>query len=194
MIGFLRGKLQAKYAAEVLIDVGGVGYEVALPMSTYCNLPAIGQEVALFTHLVVREDAHTLFGFGSERERALFRSLIRISGIGARLAVTILSGISVEDFVESVRVEDTGRLVKMPGIGKKTAERLIVEMRDKLDKSEGAMAPAADGPGSTSPRSEAHSALLALGYRSAEVKRLLDRVDTRDRSAEDIIRDALKAS
>ena len=193
MIGFLRGKLQAKYAAEVLLDVGGVGYEVHLPMSTYCELPAVGSELGLYTHLVVREDAHTLFGFASEQERSLFRSLIRISGIGARLAITILSGISVSDFVESVRVEDTGRLVKMPGIGKKTAERLIVEMRDKLE-STGSPIASAPQPVGSSPRSEAHSALLALGYKNAEVNRLLDKVATSGRSAEDIIRDALKAT
>jgi len=193
MIGFLRGKLQAKYAAEILLDVGGVGYEVHLPMSTFSELPAPGQEVALYTHLIVREDAQTLFGFASEQERALFRSLIRISGIGARLAVTILSGISVSDFVETVRVEDTGRLVKLPGIGKKTAERLIVEMRDKLGKSDSPMS-TAPRSGSSTPRSEAHSALLALGYKNVEVNRLLDKVDTQDRSAADIIRDALKAS
>lgn len=193
MIGFLRGKLAARYAADVLIDVSGVGYEVSVPMSTYYDLPAVGQDVALYTHLAVSETAQSLYGFGTEEERALFRSLIKVSGVGARLAITILSGISVEDFVLSVQAKDTARLVKLPGIGKKTAERLVVEMADKLDRRD---APVSVAPGLStgSPRAEAVSALLALGYRSAEVTRLLDRIETSDRTAEQIIRDALKLS
>lgn len=193
MIGFLRGQLLAKYAADVLIDVGGVGYEVSVPMSTYYDLPAVGGDVALFTHLAVSETSQALYGFGSEDERGLFRTLIKVSGVGAKLAITILSGISVADFAESVHAKDTARLVKLPGIGKKTAERLVVEMADKLDKSDAPIS-AAPGTSGGSPRAEAVSALLALGYRSAEVSRLIDQVETKDRTAEEIIRDALKAS
>lgn len=193
MIGFVRGRLLAKYAAEVLVDVGGVGYELHLPMSTYCDLPKVGEEVALFAHLAVAETSQTLYGFATEDERALFRSLIKVSGVGARLAITILSGISAADFIECVRHEDSARLVKLPGIGKKTAERLIVEMRDKLDRSAAPVGRTAEVT-SASPRNEAYSALLALGYRGAEVNRLLEKVVTADRSAEQIIRDALKAS
>ena len=193
MIGSLRGQLSAKYAADVLIEVGGVGYEVSVPMSTYYDLPAVGNEVALYTHLAVSETAQSLYGFATEEERALFRSLIKVSGVGPRLAITILSGISVEDFVVSVQGKDSARLVKLPGIGKKTAERLIVEMADKLDRRD---APVSVAPGlaTGSARAEAVSALLALGYRSAEVTRLLDRVETNERTAEQIIRDALKLS
>ncbi len=193
MIGFLRGRIAAKYAADVLIDVGGVGYEVSVPMSTYYDLPSVGGDTALFTHLAVSETSQALYGFATEDERALFRSLIKVSGVGARLAITILSGISVGDFVSSVHAKDTARLIKLPGIGKKTAERLVVEMADRLDKRD---APVSVAPGLTgsSPRAEAVSALLALGYRSAEVSRLLDKIVTQDRTAEQMIRDALKLS
>ncbi|MFK8014686.1 MAG: Holliday junction branch migration protein RuvA [Gammaproteobacteria bacterium] len=193
MIGFLRGQLAAKYAADILIDVGGVGYEVSVPMSTYYDLPPVGKDVALFTHLSVSETLQALYGFATEEERALFRALIKVSGVGAKLAITILSGISVEDFVHSVHGKDTARLVKLPGIGKKTAERLVVEMGDKLDKRDAPVS-VAPGIGTGSARSEAVSALLALGYRSAEVSRLLDKIDTKDRTAEQMIRDALKLS
>ncbi|MEM6641207.1 MAG: Holliday junction branch migration protein RuvA [Pseudomonadota bacterium] len=193
MIGFLRGRLAAKYAADVLVDVGGVGYEVSVPMSTYYDLPAVGADVALFTHLAVAETSQALYGFGTEDERALFRSLIKVSGVGAKLAVTILSGINVQDFAISVQGKDTARLVKLPGIGKKTAERLVVEMADKIDQSSAPVGTSLS-PASGTPRSEAISALLALGYSSAETTRLIDKVETEGRQAQDIIRDALKAS
>ena len=193
MIGFLRGRLAAKYAADVLVDVGGVGYEVSVPMSTYYDLPAVGGDLSLFTHLAVAETSQALYGFATEDERALFRSLIKVSGVGAKLAITILSGISVSEFAMSVQARDTARLVKLPGIGKKTAERLVIEMADKLDASSAPLSSAVDAPAGSA-RAEAISALLALGYRSAEVTRLIDRVETDGRSAQDIIRDALKAS
>ena len=132
MIGFLRGRLAAKHPPVLLLDVGGVGYEVEAPMSTFYGLPAVGADVMLHTHLVVREDAHILFGFGTERERSLFRELIRISGVGPRIALGILSGASVDEFHRCVEAQDAASLTRIPGIGRKTAERLIIEMRDRL--------------------------------------------------------------
>ena len=133
MIGRLTGTLLAKQPPALLLDVAGVGYELEAPMTTFYTLPAVGETVTLHTHLVVREDAHLLFGFASEDERRLFRALIKVSGVGARLALTILSGVSADEFVRCVQDSDTATLVRLPGIGKKTAERLIVEMRDRLD-------------------------------------------------------------
>ena len=132
MIGFLRGRLAAKHPPVLLLDVGGVGYEIEAPMSTFYGLPAVGADVTLHTHLVVREDAHILFGFGTERERSLFRELIRISGVGPRIALGILSGASVDEFHRCVEAQDAASLTRIPGIGRKTAERLIIEMRDRL--------------------------------------------------------------
>ena len=136
MIGYLHGKLAFKKPPHLLIDVGGVGYEIDAPMSTFYGLPSVGEQVALHTHLVVREDAHMLYGFGTEQERHLFRTLIKISGVGAKLGLTILSGISVEGFLRCVDEEDAGTLVQLPGVGKKTAARLIVEMRDRIKADE----------------------------------------------------------
>ncbi len=197
MIGALTGKLAAKQAPWLLVNVGGVGYEVECPMSTYFALPAVGAEVSLLTHLLVREDAQLLYGFATEAERRLFRSLIRVSGVGARVALAILSGISVEGFVHCVEYEDTATLVKVPGIGKKTAERLIVEMRGRLDIAPATEAATASKQGTpaaaaASPQTEASSALLALGYKAPEIARLLKRIDTSTLSTEDIIRQALK--
>lgn len=196
MIGRLAGRLLAKQAPEVLLDVNGVGYELQVPMSTFYELPSEGSDLALFTHLVVREDAQTLYGFATVTERALFRALIKVSGVGARLALTVLSGTSVDGFVDCVRHEDTASLIKLPGIGKKTAERLIVELRDSLLKHDLPGAGALPGLAAqeSSPRNEAFSALLALGYKNAEVRRMLKDVETDDASAEDIIRQALKAN
>ena len=143
MIGFLRGVLSAKHPPSLLLDVGGVGYEVEAPMSTFYTLPDVGQPVELFTHLLVREDAHVLFGFATGDERQLFRDLLKVSGIGARMALAILSGSSVEGFARCVQAGDVASLTRIPGIGRKTAERLIVEMRDRLEKSSVSLA----GPG-----------------------------------------------
>ena len=134
MIGRLTGILVEKNPPQLLLDVQGVGYEVDVPMSTFYNLPATGERVVLFTHLVVREDAHLLFGFGSEPERRAFRQLVKISGIGARTALSVLSGLSVAELAQAVTMQDTGRLTKIPGIGKKTAERLLLELKDKLGR------------------------------------------------------------
>ncbi len=132
MIGRLSGTLLEKNPPQLLLDVQGVAYEVDVPMSTFYNLPAIGERVVLFTHLVVREDAHLLFGFGSDGERRAFRQLLRISGIGARTALSVLSGLSVAELAQAVTLQETGRLTRIPGIGKKTAERLMLELKDKL--------------------------------------------------------------
>ena len=137
MIGSLRGKIQAKAPPQLMIDVGGVGYELEAPMSTFFHLPAIGQEVSLLTHLVVREDAHMLYGFGTPDERRLFRALLKVSGVGPRIALALLSGISVEAFAQCILNRDVASLVRVPGIGRKTAERLFVEMRDRIGTLEG---------------------------------------------------------
>ncbi|MDX1403798.1 MAG: Holliday junction branch migration protein RuvA [Woeseiaceae bacterium] len=192
MIGSLKGTLTIKQAPSIIVECAGVGYQVETPMSTFLDLPPPGGEVFLHTHLVVREDAHTLYGFATVEEKSLFRLLLKISGVGAKMALAILSGMSVGDFQRCVRYDDTAMLIRIPGVGKKTAERLIVEMRDKIDAS--AEQPLASG-GATAAgdsRSEAVDALVALGYKPAEIKRLLAKLDTRDKSAEDIIRLALR--
>jgi Holliday junction DNA helicase RuvA len=191
MIGRLSGKLVLKQPPQLLLDVGGVGYELEAPMSTFYKLPATGEAVSLHTHLTVREDAHLLFGFATLTEKALFRELIKISGIGPKLALAILSGVSVEDFWNTVRAGEVIRLTKIPGVGKKTAERLVVEMRDKAG---GAGGPAATDiavpPGS--PLLEARSALAALGYKPAEIQRYSEAVYKEGMTTEQIIQEALK--
>ena len=164
MIGRIHGKLVEKHPPQIVVDVQGVGYELDVPMSTFYQLPATGAEVLLFTHLVVREDAHQLFGFATEPERRAFRQLLRISGVGARTALSVLSGLSVADLRDAVSAQDGGRLTKIPGIGKKTAERLLLELRDKLDAVTVA-AGASKGDGQTG---DISNALLALGYNERE--------------------------
>lgn len=164
MIGRITGRLVEKHPPQIVVDVQGVGYELDVPMSTFYQLPATGADVALFTHLVVREDAHQLYGFATEPERRAFRQLLRISGIGARTALSVLSGLSVSDLREAVTAQDGGRLTRIPGIGKKTAERLLLELRDKLDAVSAAPA-AARGDGQTG---DITDALLALGYNERE--------------------------
>ena len=199
MIGRLRGTLAEKHPPQLLLDVGGVGYEVEAPMSTFYQLPAVGEVVQLYTHLVVREDAHLLFGFASESERRMFRSLIKINGVGAKLALTILSGISADDFARCVQDGDSASLVRLPGVGKKTAERLIVEMRDRLaDWQEGGALPSLT-PSTTQPASsqrdevrDAISALVSLGYKPPEASRLISKVEEEGMDSEALIRAALK--
>ena len=190
MIGSLRGTLTWKQAPSVIIECAGVGYDVETPMSTFFELPSAGAEVFLFTHLLVREDAQILYGFATETERSMFRTLLKVRGVGARIGLAILSAMSVGDFNRCIEYEDTTALSKIPGIGKKTAERLIVEMRDKVDVSMG------DGvtrvPVEQGAKSEAVDALIVLGYKPAEVNRLIAKLDIEDKSAEDIIRLALK--
>ena len=194
MIGFLRGRLVVKRPPHLMIDVNGVGYELDAPMSTFYGLPEVGEEVALHTHLVVREDAHTLFGFATETDRKLFRTLIKISGVGAKLALTILSGISVEGFLRCVEEEDSATLVQLPGVGKKTAARLIVEMRDRI-KAEELLSSSTGKPGvvvSQGSQGEAFGALVALGYKPAEVTRMLKGLDSENLATEELIRQALQ--
>ena len=197
MIGFLRGRLAAKQPPSLLIDVGGVGYELEAPMSTFYGLPAAGEPVALFTHLVVREDAHILYGFGTDSERRLFRGLLKVSGVGPKIALGILSGASVDDFLRTIEAEDAAMLTRIPGIGRKTAERVIIEMRDSVKKF-ATPALGASGVGgignSINPQSEAFSALLALGYKPPEVSRLLNSVDEPGLSTTELIRRALKTA
>jgi len=190
MIGALRGRLISSQAPNAVVDCGGVGYEVETPMSTFLGLPAIGEDVFLHTHMVVRENAHALYGFASMDEKHLFRTLLGVSGVGAKMALAVLSGMSVADFERCVHLEDATTLVKIPGVGKKTAERLIIEMRDKIDRTPSLTVVA--GPATTDSRSEAIDALISLGYKPSEVKRLLSSIGTDDMSAEDIIRVALR--
>lgn len=194
MIARLYGKLVLKQPPQLLIDVGGVGYEVEAPMSTFYELPEPGEMITVLTHLIVRDDAHILFGFASESERTLFRSLIRVSGVGPKMALTILSGISAGDFMLCVQNRDVGALTCLPGIGKKTAERLLVEMQDRLDLP-GAVISATGfaTAGSTSPVNDAVSALVALGFKQADADRMIKQVVADDMSSEELIREALKA-
>lgn len=203
MIGRLHGTLLAKEPPALLLDVGGVGYELEAPMTTFYDLPATGQSVTLYTHLVVREDAHLLFGFSREPQRRLFRELLKVNGVGPRVALAILSGMSDQEFVACVAQSNIARLTHIPGIGRKTAERLVVELRDKLPDME-ALAAAAGGDqtagvhsapgaaGAADPVSEAVSALIALGYKPQEASRAVRNIASKDASAEDIIRQALR--
>jgi Holliday junction DNA helicase RuvA len=162
MIGRICGTLAAKQPPQVLVDVNGVGYEIDVPMSTFYQLPAVGSEVTLYTHLLVREDAQLLYGFASEQERHVFRQLLKISGVGARTALSVLSGMSITDLYEAVAAQDSARLIKVPGIGKKTAERLLLELKDKLD----VMVIATTAGGAQS--GDILNALRALGYNDKE--------------------------
>lgn len=198
MIGFVRGILAHKEPPFLIVDVNGVGYEIEAPMSTIFCLPEVGEKVQLATHLVVRDDHQTLFGFHTEDERRLFRNLIKVSGVGAKLALTILSGISVAGFVQCVQTEDKAALIRLPGIGRKTAERLILDMRDRVGSAAGAGAiggAAIGGTESSSARIEAFNALVSLGYRQGEIQKMLDEVaiDAGTRT-EDILRSVLRAA
>ena len=192
MIGRLHGVLLRKEPPALLIDVGGVGYELEAPMTTFYELPAVGQPVTLHTHLVVREDAHLLYGFARESQRRLFRDLLKVNGVGPRVALAVLSGLSDEEFVRSVAEEDVARLTQVPGIGRKTAERLIVEMRDKLPTDLGALAPAHAATMPMDPIGVAVSALVSLGYKLPEASRMVRGIATKGLSTEEIIRQALK--
>ena len=187
MIGRLSGLLLDKNPAQLIVDCNGVGYEVGVPMSTFYNLPATGERVTLLTHMVVREDAQLLYGFGTSQERELFRQLIKISGIGARTALGILSGMSVNDLAQAVTLQEVGRLTRIPGIGKKTAERLLLELKGKLGAELGT-APGTEGESSN----DVLSALLALGYSEKEALLAIKQVPAGS-SVSDGIRQALKA-
>ena len=188
MISRLTGKLVEKQPPSIVVDVNGVGYELDVPMSTFYLLPANGAEVRLFTHLVVREDAHLLYGFGTDGERQVFRQLIRITGIGARIALSLLSGMSVDELYAAVSQQDGVRLTRVPGIGKKTAERLLLELKDKLSLVPGA----APVTGTAVPSSnDALNALIALGYSDKEARVALAKLDA-DLPIQDAIRQALR--
>lgn len=198
VIGRLRGALVYKQPPFLMVDVGGVGYELEAPMSTFYELPLQGEQITLFTHLAIRDDAHVLYGFSTESERGLFRALLKVSGVGAKMALAILSGMSAEEFTLCVQRDDTAALVRLPGIGKKTAERLIVEMRDRLDRIEStgtASLPAARPSGGAveTPESDAIGALIALGYKPNDASRMVRSVESENLSSEEIIRLALRA-
>lgn len=192
MIGHLRGTLLGKQAPWILLEVGGVGYELEVPMSTYYDLPAAGEPLVLVTHYAVREDAVALYGFATEAERRLFRDVQKVSGIGARIALAVLSGSSVDEFARMLQAGDVSALCRIPGIGKKTAERMVVELRDRVAASP---APAAAGTNASvgDAVSEAGIALQQLGYKPAEIARLLKDAKAGD-SAEELIRMALKTA
>jgi len=198
MIGRLKGELVQKQAPHLLLDIQGVGYELETPLSTFFSLPETGQSVTLFTHLAIREDAHVLYGFATESERALFRSLLRVNGVGAKMALGILSGMSAQDFSRCVESEDVASLVRLPGIGRKTAERLIVEMRDRLarldDQFGSATAPSGAHPSRPrTAKSDALAALVALGYKSQDADRMIKAVATDEMDSEALIRAALQS-
>jgi Holliday junction DNA helicase RuvA len=201
MIGRIHGKLIDKQPPYLLVDVQGVGYEIEAPSSTLARCPALGEPITLHTHLIVREDAHVLCGFISQQERTLFRSLIKVNSVGAKLALSILSAISAEQFVRCIRENDTAALTKLPGVGKKTAERLIIEMRDRLEDMD--ILPANIAAQNDSSHSalidndamrDAISALVSLGYKPQEASRLLQHVDLDGLNSEAIIKSALKVA
>ena len=197
MIGFLRGKLVSKTPPQLVIDVQGVGYEVEAPMTTFYDLPTIGEELKLFTHLVVREDAHILFAFSTESDRMMFRTLIKVNGVGPKLALTILSGQSADEFHRCIHDNDVQALVRLPGIGKKTAERLIIEMRDRLpdisDLSD-QQATSNNYQVVNNPKREAISALCALGYKPLDANKMVQNIPQEDKSCEQIIKLALQGT
>ena len=194
MIGHLRGRLIRKAPPALIVDVGGVGYELEAPMSTFYRLPELGSEVELHTHLVVREDAHLLYGFATEDERRLFRDLLRVTGIGPKIGLALLSGMDSDTFLRCVEAQDVAALTRIPGIGRKIAERLLIEMRDRI-RALGQMP--SDSPRTgvvTGARAEAYAALVALGYKPVEVNRLLQGVEQEGAATEELIRRALQAA
>jgi len=190
MIGRVTGTLKHKQPPELLVDVNGIGYELEAPMTVFYDLPAIDAEVTLYTHLVVRADAHQLFGFSEVRQRNLFRELLRVSGIGPRVGLAILSALTVEDVIRAINLSDADQLTRIPGIGRKTAERLIIDLRDRFDISMGDAQTSNEE--SISPEQDAVSVLVRLGFRSSEATRVVQQLKSPDASAEEIIRDALK--
>ena len=197
MIGRLRGDIIDKRPPWLLLDVNGVGYELEAPMSTFYDLPAVGETVTLVTHLAVREDAHTLYGFLREADRVLFRDLLKVTGVGARMALAILSGMDARRFAQCVEQEDHTALMRLPGTGKKTAERLVIEMRDRVGALAAALpatstVPASRAPAEAAPLSDAIAALIALGYRPLDANRMARAADDGTKTSEEIIRAALR--
>ena len=196
MISFLKGIVIEKYPPELVIEVNGVGYQVTASMNTFYDLPAEGESINLYTYLVVREDAQLLFGFSQKQERKLFTTLIKVNGVGPKMAVTLLSSISVHDFVNCIHSNDTATLVRLPGVGKKTAERLVIDMRDRLKDWQVNLSATSDTISQQIPRNtpetDAISALIALGYKPHEAKNAVDNVTSKDLSSEELIRQGLK--
>ena len=199
MIGRLRGSLAEKQPPHLVLDVNGVGYEVEVPMTTLYRLPHVGETVTLHTHLVVREDAHLLYGFYEKRERELFRELIRLNGVGPKLALALMSGLEVDELVRCVQAQDTSALTRIPGVGKKTAERLLVELKDRFKAWEslpGTLPLVSNGPNQAEPvasaESDAVSALISLGYKPQEASKAVSAIKEKDLSSADLIRRALK--
>lgn len=192
MIGFIEGLLIRKQPPHLLLNVGGIGYEIEAPMTVFYELPEIGTKVMLHTHLQVREDAHKLYGFDTLRQRDLFRTLLKVTGIGPRVALAILSGLRAEDFERCISDGDIAQLTRVPGVGRKTAERLLVEMRDRIAAQPGTGGGGGAGLAATSAEGEAYGALVALGYKPAEVSRMLKQVNTPGLSTEELIRQILK--
>jgi Holliday junction DNA helicase RuvA len=194
VIGSLRGTLVSKRPPWLTLDVGGVGYELEAPMSTFYRLPELGSEVELHTHLVVREDAHLLYGFATEDERRLFRDLLRVTGIGPKIGLALLSGMDADTFMRCVESQDVAALTRIPGIGRKIAERLLIEMRDRI-RALGQMPSDSSKTGvAAGARAEAYAALVALGYKPVEVNRLLQSVEHDGGATEELIRRALQAA
>lgn len=198
MIGRLRGEILAKQPPQILLDVNGVGYEVEAPMSTFYDLPAVGETVTLVTHLLVREDSQHLFGFLREPERALFRHLLKVTGVGARMALAILSGMDARQFAQCIAQEDIAALTRLPGIGRKTAQRLVMEMKDRLgehaEDAVAAMGSVGVGDPRDAAQADAVSALIALGYRPGDANRMVQAVEAGLGTSEEMIRAALKAA
>lgn len=198
MIGQIRGIILEKQPPQIMVDVHGIGYEIDAPMNTFYQLPDIGQEVRLFTHFVVREDAHLLYGFYTRDERQLFRTLLKVNGVGPRMALTILSSISADEFVHCVIHHDTASLIRLPGVGKKTAERLVIEMGDKLSDWHSACATENTtllkqaNHGRQQTLQDAISALIALGYKQQEANRTVNKIDDGNANSEELIRRALR--
>lgn len=203
MIGRLRGVILEKQPPQVLLEAGGVGYEVQMPMTCFYELPELGKEAIVFTQFVVREDAQLLYGFNNKQERALFRELIKVNGVGPKLALAILSGMSAQQFVSAVEREDISALIKLPGVGKKTAERLVVEMKDRFKGLNGDLfSNSSDIPAPTTQaavrdadaESEAAAALVSLGYKPAEASRMISKAAKPGADCETLIREALRAA
>jgi len=205
MIGRLNGLLVEKQPPEILIEVSGVGYEVQMPMTCFYDLPNVGEQAVIYTHFVVREDAQSLYGFSSRLDRDLFRLLIKVNGVGPKLAAGILSGLDANQFIRCVEARDANALVKLPGVGKKTAERLLIEMTDRIGQLEGQFIPASPNATVTSdsanggvvaghdPREEAEAALIALGYKPQEASKAISKVAEESMSSQELIRLALRA-
>ena len=196
MIGRLHGKIIEKQPPEMVLDVQGVGYEILLPMTSFYNLPQLGEETTIFTYLVIREDAHLLFGFAQKQDRTLFRELIKTNGVGPKLALAILSAMSVSQFANAVENEELAKLTKIPGIGRKTAERLLVELKGKtqgdffVEQSHDTIVVSSQ----TAPADEARDALIALGYKPADAEKMIKKVNKVGATSEQLIREALKNS